>query len=193
MVLLIENQVDKWINKNLPYFYNKYSENLYSFDEVKRYTLNGRRIDKAKAISKLKNKSQDEINGLIDERVQYIRSKISVLETHFVSGTGGGHRKQATPRFDEFNLLAVDIYLRYSKHYFLFANPNNLSASEQDSNHLKQNYIMGFVLTDKKGKVTLSLDEEWIKDLNIALKDLTPKQSILKKDMQIDNRYTEVE
>lgn len=189
----IENQVEKWINKNLPYFYNKYSENLYSFDEVKRYNLNGRSTDKAKAISKLKNKSQDEINELIDERVQYIKSKISVLETHFVSGTGGGYRKQATPRFDEFNLLAVDIYLRYQKHYFLFANPNNLSASEQNSNHLKQNYIMGFVLTDKKGKVTLSLDEEWIQDLNISLKDLNPKQSILKKDMQIDNRYTGIE
>ena len=113
-----------------------------------------------------------------------------VLETHFVSGVSGtGHRKQATPRFDEFNLLAVDIYLRYPKHYFLFANPNNLPASEQDSSHLKQNYIIGFAFISDEEKIELSLDEEWTKNLNTALKNLNPKQSISKKDMQIDNRY----
>lgn len=186
----IENQIEKWIKKNLPYFYSKYSENLYSFEEVKRYDSNGRKTSKAKVILKLKDKSQDEINFLIDERVRYIRSKISVLETHFVSGvSGGGYRKQATPRFDEFNLLAVDIYLRYPTHHFLFATPNNLSPSEQDINHLKQNYVIGFAFENNSGKIILSLDEEWTENLNMTLTRLNSKQSILKKDMQIDNRY----
>ena len=186
----VESQIEKWLKNNLPYFYSKYSASLYSFDEVRRYCVNGRKTDKARIISKLKSKSQDEINALINERVRYVRSKISVLETHFVSGTsGGGDRKQATPRFGEFNLLAVDIYLKYPEHYFLFAVPDNLSSSEQDSNHLKQNYIIGFVITDDQGKTHLSLDEEWIQNLNVALKNLDPKKSILEKDMQIDNRY----
>ncbi len=187
-----EDQVEKWMLSHLPYFYSNYSENLYSFEEVKRYSLKGVGTKKAHSISKLKNKSQDEINKLISERVNYIRSKISVLETHFVSGvSGGGYRRQATPCFDEFNLLAVDIYLQYPKHYFLFANPNNLSSSEKDSDHLRQNYIMGFVLNDKKGRAYLSLDEEWIPDLDTVLKRLDPKKSILEKDMQVDNRYND--
>ena len=186
----IEKKAEQWIQNNLPNFYNKYSDNLYSFDEVKRYNSNGCQTNKAKAILKLKNKSQDEINNLIKERVQYIKSKIMVLETHFVSGvSNAGYRTQATPRFDEFNLLAVDIYLSYPKHHFLFANPNNLPASEQDSRHLKQNYIIGFALTNSKGRAALSLDEEWTANLNTALKNLNPQQSVAKKDMQIDSRY----
>ena len=186
----IEIQIEKWLKNHLPDFYGKYSSNLYSFNEVKRYRINGRKTEKAKAISKLKQKTQEEINGFIDERIQYIKSKISVLETHFVSGVSGGSlRKQATPRFDEFNLLAVDIYLRYPEHYFLFADPHNLPVSEQDSDHLKQNYIIGFVINDRKGNPKLSLDDEWIQNLNIALEGLDPKKSISEKDMQIDNRY----
>lgn len=183
------DQIEKWIDKNLPYFNNKYSQPLYSFSEVKRYNINEKKTIKSIAISQLKSKSQSEINKLIEERVRYLRSKISVLETHFVSGTSGEARTQATPRFDEFNLLAVDIYLRYPKHYFLFANPSNLSASSQNGNHLKQNYIIGFVFTNQKEGFDLSLDEEWICDLNRALKELDPNKSILKRDMQIDKRY----
>ena len=190
----IEDQIEKWLKNNLPHFYGKYSTNIYSFDEVQRYIVNGRKTKKAKAILKLKNKSQDEINTLINKRVQYVRSKISVLETHFVSGTTrGGERRQATPRFDEFNLLAVDIYLRYPKHYFLFTTPNNLPASEQDNSHLKQNYIIGFVITNNKDNISLSLDEEWNHNLNTVLKDLNPKNSVKEKDMQIDSRYTNFE
>ncbi len=189
-----ENQVEKWLKNHLPLFYSKYAENLYSFDEVKRYQINGGKTSKARVISKLKSKSQEEINNLINERVQYVRSKISVLETHFVSGVGGGHRTQATLRFDEFNLLAVDIYLRYPEHYFLFANPYNLPASEKDSEHLKQNYIIGFVITDSQNKLKLSLDEEWTQSLKTALKNLNSKNAISAKDMQIDRRYlTELE
>ena len=189
----IEGQVEKWIRVHLPFFYNKYSEDLYSFEEVKRYDIRDKKTRKALSISKLKHKSQDEINTLISERINYIRSKISVLETHFVSGiSGGGHRKQATPRFDEFNLISVDIYLRYPEHYFLFANPNNLPASNQDNNHLKQNYILGFVLTDKQGNPYLSLDDEWIQDINTVLKKLDPKQSVSEEDMQADNRYIKI-
>ena len=186
----IEKQVEKWIRLHLPYFNSKYSEDLYSFEEIKRYDIRDKKTRKASVISKLKNKSQNEINDLISERVDYIRSKISVLETHFVSGmSGSGNRRQATPRFDEFNLLAVDIYLRYPEHCFLFANPNNLPASNKNSDHLKQNYILGFVLNDQQGYPYLSLDEEWIQDIDTALKGLDPKQSVSEEDMQTDNRY----
>ena len=186
----VENQIEKWLKHNLPDFYNKYATNLYSFDEVKRYCTNGKKTNKAKIISKLKGMSQDEINKLINDRVQYIRSKIAILETHLVSGTSGdGPRKQATPRFDEFSLLVVDIYLRYPKHHFLFVDPNNLPPSEQDSHHLQQNYIIGFVIIDDNGDRRLLLDEEWTQNLKTALTMLDPKKSILEKDMQRDHRY----
>jgi hypothetical protein len=185
----IEEQVTDWINRNLPKFTQEYSENLYEFEEVQKYSSK-RQTEKAIAIDKLRHYTRDQINDMIEERLNYVMSKVKVLETHFVSGTSGvSERTQATPRKDEFNVIAIDIVLRYPEHKFLFANPKNLESSGDDPNHLQQNYIMGFVFTDEQGKETLHITDDWYEDLNEVYETLDPQDAVNENDMQVDNRY----
>jgi hypothetical protein len=185
----IEQQVTDWIYRNLPKFKEEYSHNLYEFEEVQKY-VSKRQTEKAIAIDRLRHYTRDQINDMIEERLNYVMSKVKVLETHFVSGTSGvSERTQATPRKDEFNVIAIDIVLRYPEHKFLFANPKNLESSGDDPNHLQQNYIMGFVFTDEQGKETLHITDDWYEDLNEVYDTLDPRDAINENDMQIDNRY----
>ncbi len=125
---------------------------------------------------------------MIRERLLYVMSNVKVLETHFVSGTSGSsQRTQATPRKDEFNIISVDIFLRDAEHKFLFANPKHLDSSGSDPNHLRQNYIMGFVFPRADGTSTLSLTEEWYDDLNEVYETLNAEDSVNEHEMQIAN------
>jgi hypothetical protein len=122
---------------------------------------------------------------MINTRLEYLMNKVKVLETHFVSGAGGlTDRSQATPRKDEFNLISIDIFLKFTEHKFLFANPQNLESSGADVNHLQQNYIMGFVFNDNE----LCLSDEWSDDFNEVLGTVDKNDAINEEDMQIDNR-----
>jgi len=187
----IEPQVQAWIEKHLPKLSNEYSEYLYEFEEVQAYLENPpkRETAKSKAIAKLKGLARNDINRLIEERLAYVMSKIKVLETHFVSGTSEtSERTQATPRKDEFNLVAIDIVLRYPEHKFLFANPKLLESSGDDPNHLQQNYIIGFVFFDEDYNPILSITDEWFENFQEAFDTVNPKHAVKEKDMQIDNR-----
>jgi hypothetical protein len=187
----VEPQIEAWIEQHLPRFKKEYSENLYQYKDVLDYLENlpKRETPKSRAITKLENLTRDEINNLINERLKYLMSKIKVLETHFVSGTSEtSERTQATPRKDEFNLLSVDMVLRYHEHKFLFANPKLLESSGADSNHLQQNYIIGFVFVDDEGNNLLSITEEWHEDFTDAFNTLNPRNAVRVNDMQIDNR-----
>jgi len=120
--------------------------------------------------------------------------RIKVLETHFVSGTSGaGERTQATPRNDEFNLIAIDLYLRTGEHNFIFANPKELDPSESDPNHLKQNYIIGFIFPREQEDKRIFIDEKWYKTFKEAFKTLNEMNSANKEDMQIDYRSEVIE
>ena len=188
----MEPQVETWIEKNLPKFKMEYAENLYEFEEVQDYLENPprRETSKSKAIEKLEKLSRDEINGLTGERLAYVMSKIKVLETHFVSGTSeASQRTQATPRKDEFNVVAIDVVLRYHEHKFLFANPKLLESSGDDANHLQQHYIIGFVFSDENQNPVLSITDEWYDDFREAFGTVNPKHAVKEKDMQVDNRY----
>lgn len=185
----VEQPVADWIYANLPRFRDEYSSNLYEYEEVQKYKSK-RETEKARAIAALGGYTRDQINDIIEERLNYVMSKVKVLETHFVSGrSGSSERTQATPRKDEFNVIAIDIVLRYPEHKFLFANPQNLESSGDDSNHLQQNYIMGFVFTDEQGTITLNITDDWYEDLSDVFDTLDPTDCIKEEDMQIDNRY----
>jgi len=185
----VERQITDWIYANLPMFRDKYSSNLYEYEEVQKYKPK-RETEKARAIAALHSYTRDQLNGMIEERLNYVMSRVKVLETHFVSGrSGSSERTQATPRKDEFNVMAIDIVLRYSEHKFLFANPQNLESSGDDPNHLQQNYIMGFVFTDEQGNMTLNITDDWYGDLSDVFDTLDPEDCVKEKDMQIDNRY----
>ncbi len=188
----IEPQITDWLNSNLPKYQNEYKSNLYDYEEVQKYFKNQpkRETEKSKSIIALKDFTREQIGELIEERLNYVMSKVKVLETHFVSGTSGSSdRTQATPRKDEFNIISIDIFLRYSEHKFLFANPKHLESSGDDANHLQQNYIMGFVFTDANNNQIFNLSEEWYENLNDVYETLTTEDAINESEMQIDNRF----
>lgn len=184
-----EEQITSWIYTNLPKFRDEYLSNLYEYEEVQKYKSK-RETKKARDIAALRGFSRDQINNMVEERLNYVMSRIKVLETHFVSGRSEvSERTQATPRKDEFNVIAIDIVLRYPEHKFLFANPKNLESSGDDPNHLQQNYIMGFIFTDEQGNPTLTITDDWGEDLNDVYDTLDSEDSVDEGDMQIDNRY----
>jgi len=186
----IEPQITAWIDKNLPKFNSEYSSYLYDYEEVKKYLENKpkKETTKSQTIDLLKDYTREEISEFIAERLNYLMTKIKIIETHFVSGTSvANERTQATPRKDEFNLISIDIFLRYPEHKFLFGNPKHLESSGADAEHLQQNYIIGFVFNEN-GKNKLSLSDEWFDNFIDAYETLSDKDAINEQDMQIDSR-----
>lgn len=186
-----EEQVEIWIAENLPKFQGEYSDSLYSYEEVQRYLQNPpkRETKKYEDMRKLEGLKRDEVNQLIVERLKYVMEKVMVLDTHFVAGVSGvSMRTQATPLVDEFNVVAVDIFLRWIEHKFLFANPKLLEPSGSDPNHLQQNYVMGFVFPGENGETELHTTEEWYDDLNDVYETLNQQDCVAETDMQVDIR-----
>ena len=187
----IEKQIVDWITVNLPKFLNEYNETLYDYEEIQKYNKQNRtrETEKSRAITALSTYSRDEIGDLITERLDYLMSKIRVLETHFVSGvSGSSERTQATPRKDEFNAISIDIVLRFDEHKFVFANPNQLESSGENAEHLQQNYIMGFVFLQADGTLKLDLTDEWFDNFADVYATLSSENAVNENDMQIDNR-----
>jgi hypothetical protein len=189
----IEPQIDAWISVNLPDMID--SPTLYSYEEIRDYLNNPPKKETLKlvAMKELASYSRDEIDKMIRDKLIYLMSKVRVLDTHFVSGAGGGERTQATPRKDEFNLISVDIFLRFNEHKFLYANPKHLDSSGKDANHLQQNYIMGFVFPQTDGSLRLDLTDEWSEDFMELYKTLNRADAVTETDMQIDIRNIIVE
>ena len=111
----IEPQIEKWISENLPGMVN--SPTLYSYEEIQDYLKTPPKKETKKLLSmkELANFTRGEIDKMIKDKLMYLMSKVRVLDTHFVSGAGGGERTQATPRKDEFNLISVDIFLHFPR------------------------------------------------------------------------------
>ncbi len=188
----VEVQIRDWLSSSLPRFDSEYEEDLYDYEEIQKYSrsMPRRETVKSRRIAALRGYSRGEIARMIDERLGYLMSKCRVLETHFVSQESeSSGRTQATPRKDEFNLISVDIFLRYSSHRFLYANPNHLDSSGQDANHLQQNYIIGFVFLEADGKERISISEEWTEEFYDVYQSLTAAVSVQEGDMQVDHRY----
>lgn len=190
----IEPQINEWIAANLPDLIE--APALYTFEEINGYLNNPPKKETAKmlAMKELSGYSREEINKMIKDRLKYVMSKVMVLDTHFVSGTSGtSERTQATPRKDEFNIISIDIALRYHEHKFLFANPKQLDSSGKDANHLQQNYIVGFVFTQADGTLELHLTDEWYSNFNDVCETLSLEDAINEDEMQIDNRNIIIE
>lgn len=169
----------------------EYADNIYVYEEVQGYLENPpkRKMKKYEYMKKLEGMERDEVNELIEKRLKYIMKEIKVLDTHFVAGVSkASERTQATPRADEFNVVAVDIVLRYPEHRFLFANPKVFERSGSDSNHLQQNYVIGFVFRGENREDVLHTTEDWYDDLQDVHETLNPKDCVLESDMQVDIR-----
>jgi len=187
----VEKQIVDWIAVHLPKFLNEYNGTLYDYEEIQKFYKQNRtrETDKSRSIADLSTFSRDEIGDMITERLDYLMSKIRVLETHFVSGvSGSSERTQATPRKDEFNAISIDIVLRFDEHKFVFANPNQLESSGENAEHLQQNYIMGFVFSQTDGTLKLDLTDEWFDNFADVCATLSTENAVNESDMQIDNR-----
>lgn len=187
----IEPQIKEWINQNLPKFEKEYKAPLYDYEEIQKYHRNSpkRPTEKSRIIDNLSIYNREQINTMIEDRLNYVMSKVKVLESHFVSGTSGASaRTQATPRKDEFNIISVDIFLRYTEHKFLFANPKQLESSGDDANHLQQNYIIGFIFTNSDNILELNLTNEWYENFTEVFETLNEEDAVNEYEMQVDNR-----
>jgi hypothetical protein len=123
-------------------------------------------------------------------RLEENQSQFRLCQTHMPSGkatnankTNG--RSQASPRFDEFHLLAVDMFSKTGRHEFVYAVSDSLSRSTKDSNHLLQNYFITLVLPSNLRPV-LPLATPWSTDLLSLVDQL--KSPVLMHEMQIDER-----
>jgi len=187
----IEPQIKEWIHENLPKFEKEYKDPLYDYEEIQKYYRNSpkRPTEKSRIIDDLSIYNREEIQTMIEDRLNYVMCKVKVLESHFVSGTSGSSaRTQATPRKDEFNIISVDIFLRYTEHKFLFANPKQLESSGDDANHLQQNYIIGFIFTNSENLLELNLTNEWYENFTEVFETLNEEDSVNESEMQVDNR-----
>ena len=190
----IEPQINQWIETNLPNLLT--APTLYSYEEIQGYLNNPpqRETPKSLSMQELSQYSREQISAMIKDRLNYVMSKVMVLDTHFVSGTSGAsERTQATPRKDEFNIISINIVLRYNEHKFLFANPKHLESSGKDANHLQQNYIMGFVFIQPDNSLQLDLSDEWYDSFDEVCETLTNNDAISENEMQIDGRNVIIE
>lgn len=190
-------QIEQWIKTNLPRFLREYQLPLYEYEEIRSYVFpknpTGRALVKARAIEQLRHLSREEVERQIEERIAYLHSRFRVLETHFVASISSkAGRDIATPRKDEFHLLAVDIFLRYHQHHFLFANPRQLESSSEHPHHLQQNYILGFVFVDENGEESLHIDADWSEDFEEVFQTLHPEEGVSEEAMQVDLRYNKI-
>lgn len=184
----IDSQIRTWIERTLPRFKCEYADTLYEYTIVQRYTAPTRQTPKARAIRKLKPLDRTTIAHRIDARLEYLSNHLLVLETHFVSSMGSGGRRQATPRTDEFAIVCVDLSLKYPRHKFLYANPRNLEPSDSDSDHLKQNYVLGLVFFNRDGSPRLCLNDDFTESLEEAFDSVQDDQAIREEERQVDYR-----
>ena len=118
------------------------------------------------------------------------QSSIRLCQTHMPSGKKTNEnredgRTQASPRFDEFHLLAVDMYTKTGKHDFVFAVSDELARSKKDNNHLLQNYFITLVMPSTLSPL-VPLASPWTSDLSSLFPRL--KKPINVDQMQVDER-----
>lgn len=123
-------------------------------------------------------------------RLEEKQSEFRLCQTHMPSGKATNTKKtngrsQASPRFDEFHLLAVDMFSKTGRHEFVYAISDSLSRSKKDPNHLLQNYFITLVLPSTLRPV-LPLAIPWSTDLKALFDEL--KSPVLAHQMQIDER-----
>jgi hypothetical protein len=183
----VEQQVDEWLDENLPQLRN--APILYSYEEIQDYLRFPPRKETQKLLEMrhLENFTRAEIDEKIKNRLDYVMSKIKVIDAHFASETSvTDERTHPTPQKSDFNIISVDIVSCYNEHKFLFANPKHLEASSDAPNHLQQNYVIGFVFTQPDGSLMLNLDNEWREVFNDISESLSPDDAVNEVQMQID-------
>ncbi len=99
---------------------------------------------------------------------------ITILETHQPSKRIGQITQinQAAPLVKDFNIMAVDLFLRTGRHKFAFMNSEKISHSPTSPEHLYQNYTIDVLIKDKK--VQPIFTPPWYNDLEKLIQETKP-------------------
>lgn len=122
-----------------------------------------------------------------EEKYRNLSAPILILDTHFPSTRVGLKTgiKQAAPLVGEFNIVAVDLFLRTKKHEFVFMNSEKINHSPSSPEHLYQNYTIDILIKNRHEKVDIT--PPWYKDINTCIKKTKPKGRKIDKS-QLDKR-----
>jgi len=123
-----------------------------------------------------------------EKAYRQLQGPIIILETHkpskrVCSVTG---INQAAPLVNDFNILAVDLFLRTGKHIFAFTNAENISHSPSSPSHLYQNYTIDILVKGKKEVV--AFNPPWYEDIFDCINKTNPAYRII-DNSQLENRF----
>jgi hypothetical protein len=113
---------------------------------------------------------------------------IVILETHQPSTRVGTITKisQTAPLVADFNIMAVDLFLRTGRHEFVFMNPEHISHSPTSPEHLYQNYTIDILVKDKK--VEPVIRPPWYWNIEELINETNPTPRLLDAT-QLDSRH----
>jgi len=122
-----------------------------------------------------------------EESYRSLNGPIIILETHEPDSRIGPitNIEQAAPLVDDFNIIAIDLFLRTGKHEFVFAASNDLSHSPGSPEHLYQNYTIDILIKGIKPDVKIS--PPWYKDVRQCILDTKPNSRLIDAT-QVDKR-----
>ncbi|OGH19922.1 MAG: hypothetical protein A3D74_05065 [Candidatus Levybacteria bacterium RIFCSPHIGHO2_02_FULL_37_13] len=112
---------------------------------------------------------------------------IVILETHLPDGriSPTTNIVQAMPLIYDFNILAIDLFLRTGRHEFVFVASHDISHSPTSPEHLYQNYIIDILVKEKKEKIIIK--PPWYKDIKECIVKTNPNPRVIDFS-QVDKR-----
>jgi hypothetical protein len=129
-----------------------------------------------------------------EQAYRNVEGAIAILETHQPSNRTGEITKikQAAPLVKDFNIMAVDLFLRTGRHEFAFMNSEKISHSPTSPEHLYQNYTIDVLVKDEKTQPIFT--PPWYNDLEKLIRDTNPTPREI-DESQLDTRedFEEIE
>jgi hypothetical protein len=136
----------------------------------------------------LKTWIENQPNEVFTEQAyRNIAGAVAVLETHQPCNRVGEltNIKQAAPLVKDFNIMAVDLFLRTGKHEFAFMNSEKISHSPTSPEHLYQNYTIDVLVKAKKTHPIFT--PPWYDNLEKLIQETQPTPRQI-DDSQLDKR-----
>jgi hypothetical protein len=122
-----------------------------------------------------------------EQAYRNVEGAIAILETHQPSKRIGEITQinQAAPLVKDFNIMAVDLFLRIGRHEFAFMNSEKISHSPTSPEHLYQNYTIDVLVKDEKTQPIFT--PPWYNDLEKLIRDTNPTPREI-DESQLDTR-----
>jgi hypothetical protein len=122
-----------------------------------------------------------------EQAYRNVEGAIVILETHQPSKRVGEITQinQAAPLVKDFNIMAVDLFLRTGKHEFAFMNSEKISHSPTSPEHLYQNYTIDVLVKDKKTQPIFT--PPWYNKIETLIQETKPTPREI-DESQLDTR-----